>query len=699
MENVSYKHGHLISLVQQSGNYQFQISMKETFFENVQTWSLLLRNRSTEEELPIETKVVEEGEEYKLLEGKLNFKNHQQLLLDGLYWDVYLHGEISEEESKRKRIKATEGGLELSYQLLESKEKIFYPYITKKGNFSFAIKDYRILAGINHVFLDGDGSLTVEGYFDFPPYSRDSDSVIETNLIIRNNCDKEELRIPFELGFDEEHNKLDKYFKASFDLKPHVNLTDKKYFKFYVEANVQTENGNEWIESGRLKYRNKDKELLRQQHSFIINDVKVDIRIKPTKKSKFLSVSSMERNFKKELVQNTRKTITKVRRSKRLLKAYQFAFRIFSFMPKDKKLVMFESFHGKQYSDSPRAIYEYMKDHHPEYKLVWSADRRHIQLFREKGLDVIRRFSLKWLLTMPRAKYWVTNARLPLWLHKPIGTKYLQTWHGTPLKRLAADMEEVHMPGTNTEKYKENFTRESSKWDYLVAPNEYSAKIFERAFRFDKEMIESGYPRNDFLYSHNNKEDIDKIKEKLNIPLDKKVIMYAPTWRDNQFYQKGRYRFNLSLDLDRLREELGEEYVVVLRMHYLIAENFDLSPYQGFAYDMSTYEDIRELYLISDILITDYSSVFFDYANLRRPMIFYVYDLDEYRDKLRGFYFDFEKKAPGPLTKTTGEVISEIKKLDKNGFVLPDDFEEFHERFCSWECGESTERVVNQVFK
>src|SRR5699024_10375081 len=150
---------------------------------------------------------------------------------------------------------------------------------------------------------------------------------------------------------------------------------------------------------------------------------------------------------------------------------------------------------------------------------------------------------------------------------------------------------------------------------------------------------------------------ISQIKKASNLPVDKKVVLYAPTWRDNQFYTKGKYKFDLQMDLGRLKKELGNDYIIVLRLHYLVAENLDLTGYENFVYDFSYHEDIRELYLIADMLITDYSSVFFDYANLRRPMLFYVYDIEDYRDNLRGFYFDFESKAPGLLVKTTEEII------------------------------------------
>ena len=123
-------------------------------------------------------------------------------------------------------------------------------------------------------------------------------------------------------------------------------------------------------------------------------------------------------------------------------------------MPVKSKTIIFESFNGKQYSCNPRAIYEYMQINHPEYKMYWSVNKQYAAPFKEKGIQYINRLSIKWLFAMARAEYWVVNSRLPLWIPKPEHTTYLQTWHGTPLKRLAMDMEEVHMPGTNTKNIK-----------------------------------------------------------------------------------------------------------------------------------------------------------------------------------------------------------------------------------------------------
>src|SRR5699024_1567020 len=190
-------------------------------------------------------------------------------------------------------------------------------------------------------------------------------------------------------------------------------------------------------------------------------------------------------------------------------------------------------------------------------------------------------------------------------------------------KKLVFDMDDIYSADPN---YKRNFYEQSRRWDYLSSPNGYSSDIFKRSFLFDKEMLEFGYPRNDILYTRNNAKDIKKLKKKMNIPHDKKVILYAPTWRDDDFIARGKYNFSLKLDLQDMQKRLGDEYIVILRMHYFIANALDIEPFKGFAYDFSTYDDIAELYLISDILITDYSSVFFDYANLKRPILFFTYD-------------------------------------------------------------------------
>src|SRR5699024_3593700 len=155
-----------------------------------------------------------------------------------------------------------------------------------------------------------------------------------------------------------------------------------------------------------------------------------------------------------------------------------------------------------------------------------------------------------------------------------------------------------------------NFKEETSRWDYLVSPNAYSSKIFETAFWMPPEKIlEIGYPRNDVLVNRaNDQAYIQEIKENLNLPKDKKVIMYAPTWRDDEFVKKGKYLFDLKIDLNNLQQKIRDDYVILLRMHNLIANASDISGYVDLAIYVSHYSDFSEQYIIYYFFINDYFS-------------------------------------------------------------------------------------------
>ena len=351
---------------------------------------------------------------------------------------------------------------------------------------------------------------------------------------------------------------------------------------------------------------------------------------------------------------------------------------------------------GKSYSDSPKYIYEYLAKTYPgKYTFVWSlASPRGVRL--PYGGKKVKRFGIRYMYYLAVSKYMVYNVRQPGWFVKREGNVFLETWHGTPLKRLVFDQEEVT---SASPLHKHQFYIQSRLWDYLVSPNDFSTGAFQSAFLFEKEkIVPCGYPRNDILYTDNTPECIGALKKKFGIPEEKKVVLYAPTWRDDEYYDKGKYKFTLKLDLYKMREELGEEFVVILRTHYYIADNLDVSGLEGFVYNESRYDDISELYLISDILITDYSSVFFDFGNLRRPMLFFTYDLEKYRDMLRGFYLDIEKDLPGPLLYTSDEVIDALKHIDDIQKRYEKRYEEFYDRFCHIDDGHASERICELVF-
>ncbi|MFT8309836.1 MAG: CDP-glycerol glycerophosphotransferase family protein [Sporolactobacillus sp.] len=590
----------------------------------------------------------------------------------------------------------------------EEQDKMLIPFYTKKNGLSLRVEEVHVMARIDRAEISRTFMLTLEGHVVFPFSDVLSQPDIQKKIMLLNSEEEviaewrtENVERPdlTEAAASLNRNYDWAGFSLAIDLKPiasqFADIEEPVYLYFRLEL-THKKNGMLYSERPvRILARHK---VITGRHIIKLNGLKKSLIVKRNRNHS-LAFRIAPYTVADALKGKARRGLNRVKKSRVFTSLYHRTFQALSHLPMKKNLVMFESFFGRQYSCNPRAIYEYMREHCPEYQLIWSANAKYTELFEQHQLPYVKRFSWKWLMLMTRANYWVTNVRLPLWMSKPKHTIYLQTWHGTPLKRLALDMEEVHMPGTNTEKYKRNFLAESARWDYLISPNRYSSEIFARAFGFENTMIESGYPRNDFLYQKNNQETIDAIKDRIGLPKDKKVILYAPTWRDNQFYGKGRYRFELDLDLRRMQKELGEDFIIIMRMHYLIADNLDLTEYEGFAYDYSHHEDISELYMISDLLITDYSSVFFDFANLRRPMIFFTYDIDDYRDHLRGFYFEFEQKAPGPLVLTTEEVIQAVQNIAASGFAVSDRFDAFFDKFCSLENGHSSEKVVKTVFK
>ncbi|WP_117168454.1 CDP-glycerol glycerophosphotransferase family protein [Paraliobacillus sediminis] len=708
MQNSNFKHKKIDSITLKENTYQIIVPIKKSMLEKSDDYYFILKDRDHENTIiKLDYEIRENVEELTIFNVIISVDindQYKELILNNTILDLYFVT-LGDEIEKITRIKSNTDNHRFLALVFSEQTKMFYPFTTKKGNISFRSNEYTLFAKVDEVNISKNGKLNIAGFFNYPPLFNEKDyEVNKLNLVITNNLDDNEIILPMkcidrkDISETIGNDKLEPCgFQIEFDPRLYLLKSDKtQFFKFYLELEYTLNDKQDLIRSTRIMC---DYKVNTNKSIVTIDGTKMRFVTKATKKSRFFSFSVSLYDLKTEFKRKLYKNWVKFRRGNTALKIYKFIFKLSGKLPTDNKLIMFESFLGKQYSDNPRAIYEYMLKEYPEYKMYWSVNRSDSVKFEDKNIKYVRRFSISWLIKMSRAKYWVTNSRLPLWIPKPRKTIYLQTWHGTPLKRLAADMEEVHMPGTNSVRYKRNFLSEASKWDYLVSPNNYSSVIFRRAFQFDKEMIESGYPRNDYLINSNNEKTIKELKKKNNLPLDKKILLYAPTWRDNQFYTKGKYKFNLQLDLERLKLELGEEYIVILRMHYLIAEKLDLLSYEGFVFDFSTYEDIRELYLMSDILITDYSSVFFDYANLRRPMLFFVYDIDEYKDNLRGFYFDFEKEAPGPLIKTTGSLIDEINAIKENDFVTSTDLDLFYQKFCYLEKGESTKKVVDEVFK
>lgn len=368
-----------------------------------------------------------------------------------------------------------------------------------------------------------------------------------------------------------------------------------------------------------------------------------------------------------------------------------------NFRPYKKTTIVFESFGGRQVSDSPYAVYKELRDN-LNVSCVWSIKLNQRQFCEQHKIPYVIRRSFKWAVTMQKARVWVINTRLPKWVRKPDHVLYIQTWHGTPLKKLGLDIKEVLMPNTTTDMYHANFMRETHRWDALVTANDYSTDIFRKAFDFHGKFLELGYPRNDKLIN-TTQSDVLTLKKQLGIPTDKRVVMYAPTYRDNNFESKGKYLFQMPFSIDRLLEKMDDNTVLILRMHYLIVDQLDLSKYRGRVFDFSQYHDISDLYLVSDLLITDYSSVFFDYAYLKRPIVFFPYDYHEYKDELRGFYLNYNKDLPGEIAWDEEQLYKLVTKAFDEKLINSTRMDNFYQRFCSIHTGTSSQEIANYILK
>lgn len=369
-------------------------------------------------------------------------------------------------------------------------------------------------------------------------------------------------------------------------------------------------------------------------------------------------------------------------------------------IPPNKNIILFESSNGRNYTGNPRYVYEEILNQglDDEFECVWSLTHTDTQI--PGNAKKVKRSFFGFLYYSLRSGTWIFDSRHLYYLRKNKNTKYIQTWHGTPLKKLALDMDYIDMSGNNDiESYHKEFTDNTSLWQYLISQNPYSSEIFTRAFDFKGEMLEIGYPRNDILINKNNKEDIDKIKTRLNIPKDKKIILYAPTWRDNEYYAKGEYKFATEMDFDKLYDELSDEYTLIVKFHYLVKEDIDWKKYNDFVIECDADWDIQELYLISDMMITDYSSVMFDYAILKRPMIFFTYDLDNYKNNLRDFYFDMVEEVPGPICKTNEELIDFIKNYNEKDYEneFKEKYMKFNEKFNPFDDGKASSKIIDLI--
>ena len=353
--------------------------------------------------------------------------------------------------------------------------------------------------------------------------------------------------------------------------------------------------------------------------------------------------------------------------------------------------VLYDDFGGKYFGGSPRAVHEELVRRGSSLEHLWVVrDGRPALPATATALPVR---SPEWYEALARCRFVVGSTHLPPWIERREGQVIVQTWHGTPLKRIGRDSEQHLVTGTG---YLDDLEREARQWSLLVSGNRFSTPVLRQALGFGGEVLESGSPRNDALTSPDRGKTAERVRRALRLPEGKRVILYAPTWREHLARHRGGFAMDQRIDLEHARRELGGDHVLLVRGHPQVVEAVPGAD-GGFVRDVSGYPDATDLLLAADVLVTDYSSLMFDFAVTRKPMLFFTYDLEQYRDTQRGFTFDFERRAPGPLLRTSAELVAALRGLDRATAPYQEAYRWFRGTFCDLDDGRAARRVVDRM--
>lgn len=323
------------------------------------------------------------------------------------------------------------------------------------------------------------------------------------------------------------------------------------------------------------------------------------------------------------------------------------------FIKKDNTLILFNCYGGKKYDDSPKEIFLNMINDNRcrDFKYVWAFHNP--ENFNVPRAKKIKTDTIDYYITALKAAYWVTNSSIERGLNfKKKGTIYFNTWHGTPIKMMGTDIED-----------KKTLYRSKTKFheDAILAQSDYEVEIFSRVFQIkESRFLRIGLPRNDVLSNH-TVSDILSAKKRLDILDNKKVILYAPTFRNyrNQYAEYNYFKLNMDL----WKQKLGEHYILLYRGHYEDQNILYLDKDVQFIYNVTVYPSINDILIATDVLISDYSSIFFDFSILEKPMLCFAYDYEIYCQE-RGIYLDLQKEIPYGVIFKEEDLVNRILQLD-----------------------------------
>ncbi|MGW9073355.1 bifunctional glycosyltransferase/CDP-glycerol:glycerophosphate glycerophosphotransferase [Streptomyces yangpuensis] len=368
--------------------------------------------------------------------------------------------------------------------------------------------------------------------------------------------------------------------------------------------------------------------------------------------------------------------------------ALRLHYRIQRLLPLRPELAVFSAYWHGGYACNPAAIEAKLRELAPGMRTAWICDPAHAATLPRETV-ALRPGSVAYWSALARAGYLVTNVNFDRALVKRPGQVLLQTQHGTPLKRVGLDLQD--RPAATPTTDFAGLLRGADQWDYLLSSNRHSTLVWEKAVPSSYTTLEYGYPRND-VFHRATRSDVLELRERLGIPAGSTAILYAPTHRD---YRRSRPDH---LDFERLLQELGPRFTVLFRTHltYANAPDRPWEPHPRLL-DVSAHPSVEELCLASDALVTDYSSLMFDYAALDRPIVIHADDWEAY-EAARGTYFDLRSCPPGAIARTQDELVDIFTTGHWRGSRSAQLRSAFRARFCSYDDGYAAERVVRRVF-
>ncbi|WP_073215736.1 CDP-glycerol glycerophosphotransferase family protein [Streptomyces sp. NBRC 110465] len=352
--------------------------------------------------------------------------------------------------------------------------------------------------------------------------------------------------------------------------------------------------------------------------------------------------------------------------------------------------------------DSPRAVHAELVRRGTDAEHLWVTGTTpgrttHVP----PGARAVPVHSAAWYEALARSRRIVTDDHLPAWFERRAGQTVVQTWHGTPLGRFGSGLADSLYAD---HQHLATLPQRSAQWSVLISPSRFATPVLRRSLSYGGEVLEAGSPANDLLFPPERDKVAEEVRRGLGIPAEHRVVLYAPTYRDHLAHPPaaasadrtapGPYRWDPALDPHALVRALGPGHTLLVRRHPRVTGSVPAGP--G-VLDVSHHPGAAGLLLIADVLVTDYAGLMFDFALTGRPMLFHTYDLEHYRDTVRGFCLDFETRAPGPLLVTTDEVAQALRDTDTSVARHADAYESFRRDYCDLDDGGAAARVADRL--